>query len=76
MNYFAHAIRYLDRPYYMVGTAVPDWLRVVDRKSRVRSRKISAERDSLSGDEAELADGIQKHLDDDHGFIRPLDFMR
>ncbi len=68
MNYFAHAIRYLDRPYFMAGLAVPDWLSVVDRKSRVRSRKILAERPGLSGDEAELADGIQKHLDDDQWF--------
>ena len=29
MNYFAHAIRFLDDPYFLSGTALPDWLSVV-----------------------------------------------
>lgn len=36
MNYFAHGYRFIDRPYYLAGTAVPDWLRVADRDVRVR----------------------------------------
>ena len=32
MNYFAHALPFLDQPYFMAGTAVPDWLTVVDRQ--------------------------------------------
>lgn len=68
MNYFAHAIRFLDRPYFMAGLAVPDWLSVVDRKSRVRSKTLLAQRDAFSGDDLEVLDGIQKHLDDDQWF--------
>ena len=32
MNYFAHALPFLDRPYFVAGTAVPDWLTVADRR--------------------------------------------
>ena len=38
MNYFAHGYRFLDNPYFVAGTAVPDWLNVVNRKARVRSK--------------------------------------
>jgi hypothetical protein len=68
LNYFTHAIRYLDRPYFAAGVCVPDWLSVVDRKARVRGRRIAEELPTLSGDEYEIAVGIQKHLDDDRWF--------
>jgi hypothetical protein len=42
MNYLAHGREHLDRPYFLAGTAVPDWLNVSDRRSRVR-RKQAAE---------------------------------
>ena len=29
MNYFAHALPFLDDPYLAAGTGVPDWLSVV-----------------------------------------------
>ena len=32
MNYFAHGVRFLEDPYFLAGTAVPDWLSVVDRR--------------------------------------------
>ncbi len=68
MNYFTHAIRYLDRPYFAAGVCVPDWLSVVDRKARVRGRRISEQLPELSGDDTEIARGIQQHLDDDRWF--------
>lgn len=40
MNYFAHGLRFVDRPYFLAGTAVPDWLSVVDRKVRMRTRNV------------------------------------
>jgi hypothetical protein len=68
MNYFAHALPFLDRPYFVVGTAVPDWLSVIDRKMRVRSRAAQ----TLVGDEdprvAAVAEGIIRHHDDDRWF--------
>ena len=38
MNYFAHGWNYVDAPYVLAGTAVPDWLSVVDRRVRARAR--------------------------------------
>ena len=38
MNFFSHGFRYLDQPYLLAGTAVPDWLSYVDRKIRARRR--------------------------------------
>ena len=28
VNYFAHGLRFLNRPHFLAGTAVPDWLSV------------------------------------------------
>ena len=42
MNYFAHGYRYIDRPYFLAGTAVPDWLRVSDPRVRVRPPRALA----------------------------------
>lgn len=68
MNYFAHAIRFLDRPYFLAGLAVPDWLSVVDRRVRVRTRDIERHSESLAGADLEVAAGIRQHLADDQWF--------
>lgn len=68
MNYFAHAIRHLDRPHFLAGLAVPDWLSVVDRGVRVRSRQLVPLLDSLLERDREIAAGILQHLDDDQWF--------
>lgn len=68
MNYFAHALRFLDRPYFVAGTAVPDWLSVADRQVRVRAKLIEP---NLLGDGsplAEVAAGAMQHLHDDGWF--------
>ena len=68
MNYFAHGRRFVDDPYFLAGTAVPDWLGVVDRRVRVRSRQalphIAAEDPRV----ASIARGILQHLHDDDWF--------
>ena len=68
MNYFAHAVPYLDRPWFVAGTATPDWLAVADRAIRLRSKHA----EPLLGDAdpvvAELAGGILQHLRDDARF--------
>src|SRR5690349_20063006 len=68
LNYFAHAIRHLDRPYFLAGLAAPDWLSVVDRKVRVRSRQLTPLLAELTDIDHEIAAGILQHLDDDHWF--------
>jgi hypothetical protein len=68
MNYFAHALRFLDRPYFVVGTAVPDWLSVIDRKMRVRSKTAQTLVSHEDPRIAELAAGIVQHHHDDRWF--------
>jgi hypothetical protein len=74
MNYFAHAIRFLDRPYFLAGTALPDWLSVVDRRVRLRARLVSPFSDGTGTPLAELAAGILQHLDDDAWFHKTAAF--
>ena len=74
MNYFAHALPYLDRPYFVAGTAVPDWLSVIDRKMRVRStaaQTLVAHEDPRI---AEVAAGIVQHHHDDRWFHQTRTF--
>ena len=68
MNYFAHGCECLDNPYFLAGTAVPDWLSVVDRRVRVRPR--SAELFVADPDPrvSSIACGIGQHHSDDAWF--------
>ncbi len=68
MNYFAHGRRFVEDPYFLAGTAVPDWLNVVDR--RVRVRAVQAERHVEAADPrvARIAAGIVQHCRDDQWF--------
>ncbi len=70
MNYLTHGIRFLDRPYFLAGTATPDWLSVADRRVRLRERGVSPVASGDAEDEAvrEFAAGVQQHLDDDRWF--------
>jgi hypothetical protein len=74
MNYFAHGFRFLEDPYFLAGTAVPDWLSAVDRRVRVRPKDAeaqaagtgaSADRDALP---ARVARGVAQHHADDGWF--------
>ena len=68
MNYFTHGMRFLDRPYFLAGTAVPDWLSVADRKVRMRSRRVGPFADGSGNIHSEIAAGILQHLYDDNWF--------
>ncbi len=68
MNYFAHGIRFLDRPYFLAGTAVPDWLNVVNRKARATVRLAKNWVDDSEPQVAEVARGIIQHHHDDGWF--------
>ncbi len=75
MNYFAHGIRYLDQPYMLAGTAVPDWLSVTDRRLRLRPHRVAplVEQDGAVG---EVARGVQQHCYDDGWFHRTPAFIQ
>jgi hypothetical protein len=68
VNYFAHALPHLDRPYFLAGTALPDWLSVIDRKLRLRPRMLEPYCESDDDIIRELALGAMQHLDDDGWF--------
>lgn len=68
MNYFAHALPFLDRPHFLAGTGVPDWLSVVDRRVRLRTRHAEAFCDHADPDVADVAAGVLQHLRDDARF--------
>ena len=68
MNYFAHALPFLDHPYFVAGTAVPDWLSVIDRRMRVRSKTAQTLVPHADPRVADVAAGIVQHLHDDHWF--------
>lgn len=68
MNYFAHGRGFIDDPYLLAGTAVPDWLNVCDRGVRVRSRHAESWLDDADPRLAALARGIIQHHADDRWF--------
>jgi hypothetical protein len=68
MNYFAHALPFLDRPYFVAGTAVPDWLTVADRKVRLRSKHAEAFLNAANPIVVDVAAGALQHLRDDAHF--------
>src|ERR1041385_2901345 len=68
MNYLAHGWRFTQEPYFLAGTAVPDWLSVIDRKIRVRSRMAVEYVDDPDPLLAAVARGIVQHHADDAWF--------
>lgn len=75
MNYFAHGRFFVDDPYFLVGTAVPDWLSVVDRGMRVKSKSAELHLDHEDNRVAALAAGIVRHHHDDRWFHRTRAFV-
>lgn len=68
MNYFAHGIGFVDQPYVLAGTAVPDWLNVVDRRVRARRKRALPLVEHADARIAAVARGIVRHHDDDAWF--------
>ncbi len=76
MNYFAHGRRFLSDPYFLIGTAVPDWLSVVNRRARARQRLAAPFMDHADPKIAALASGIVQHHRDDHWFHQTQAFAQ
>lgn len=68
MNYFAHALPFLQNPYFVAGVATPDWLSVVDRKCRARAKLAAPFITHEDPRRAALASGIVQHHHDDNWF--------
>lgn len=75
MNYFCHALPHLHRPHFVAGTAVPDWLSVVDRRVRVRAHQAAPFVESTDALVAEFAAGIVQHHADDQWFHTTRGFV-
>ena len=75
MNYLAHALPFLDRPYMAVATGVPDMLMVVDRRVRVRSEHALPFVDCSDPVQSAVARGVLQHLRDDATFHETLAFV-
>ncbi len=68
MNYFAHGHAFVDDPWFLAGTAVPDWLNVSDRGARVRVQQAQPWVHDPDPRVAALARGIMQHHADDAWF--------
>lgn len=68
MNFLAHALPHLDRPYVVAGTAVPDWLSVADRRVRARSARARLLLEDADPAVRQIAEGVIRHHEDDRWF--------
>jgi hypothetical protein len=75
VNYFAHALPFLDKPYFVAGTGVPDWLTVVDRQVRVSIKRASPLLQDTCPRTAAVAGGIVQHIRDDMRFHATRTFV-
>jgi hypothetical protein len=74
LNYFTHGFRFLDRPFFLAGTALPDWLSIADRRVRLRARNVLPFADDTGTPAAEIAAGVLQHLADDAWFHKTAAF--
>jgi acyl carrier protein phosphodiesterase len=68
VNYLSHGYRHIERPWVLAGTALPDWLSVGDRRSRVSPEALEHVASHADARTRDLAEGVRRHLDDDARF--------
>ncbi|WP_254507012.1 hypothetical protein [Anatilimnocola floriformis] len=68
MNYLAHGRFFTHDPYHMAGTAAPDWLGVIDRRMRLRSKTAQPHINDENPQLASFARGVMQHHADDGWF--------
>src|SRR4051794_22283450 len=76
MNYYAHGCRFVDRPYFLAGTAVPDWLRVSETGVRIHGKRVVPFDDGGDSPTSQIAAGILQHLADDDLFHSTAAFIQ
>jgi hypothetical protein len=74
MNYFAHGRAYTHDPYFLAGTAIPDWLSIVDRQVRAKPKGARLLVDDADPRVAALARGVLQHHADDDWFHQTTAF--
>ena len=75
MNYFAHGRRFLEDPCFLAGTSIPDWMNVVDRKARLRSKQAAPFVNDEDPQLAAVAAGVVQHHHDDDWFHQTRAFV-
>lgn len=75
MNYLAHAYHHLDTPYFAAGTALPDWMSVIDRKNRARRQYAQPVTSHADPRIADFARGCLQHHADDLWFHQNPTFV-
>jgi hypothetical protein len=75
MNYLAHGRRFTHDPYFLAGTAAPDWLSVIDRRMRLRSKTVVHFADDVDPQRAAFARGVLRHHADDDWFHQQRAFV-
>jgi len=68
MNYFAHGRDHLHDPYFLAGVSTPDWLSVIDRKTRARAKLAAPFANDNDPVVASVARGVLRHHHDDDWF--------
>ncbi|MCP4175586.1 MAG: hypothetical protein GY758_32975 [Fuerstiella sp.] len=77
MNYLAHGYRFLESPLFLAGTAVPDWLSVVNRRVRARSHLVRPAIEATDCHNVrDVGQGILQHHHDDDVFHRSQSFQQ
>jgi hypothetical protein len=74
MNYLAHGWRFANEPYFLAGTAAPDWMSVIDRRNRLRSKTAAQFVADPDPQLAAVALGIVQHHHDDGWFHQTAAF--
>lgn len=76
MNYLSHGYRFVDDPYFVAGTALPDWMSVLDRRNRARSQAAAVWIEATDSEMASLARGVMQHHHDDRWFHQTESFAQ
>lgn len=75
MNYLAHGRHFTHDPYFLAGTAAPDWLSVIDRRMRLRSKTVVNFISAADPQLAAFARGVMQHHADDDWFHQQRAFV-
>lgn len=75
MNFFAHGRTFVDEPYRLAGVATPDWLSVLNRRIRARSKYAAPHLDDPDERIAAIARGVTQHHADDKWFHQTATFV-
>ena len=75
MNYLAHGRFFTHDPYRLAGTAAPDWLNVIDRRMKLRSKHATPHVHDPDPRCAAFARGVLQHHADDDWFHQQTAFV-